>query len=292
MRLLFRITLFLAAQLNRRQASRLAKLFGRLLARSELADVCLTNLAVCFPNLSDSARNELVRQRLGHMSLLFFELAQLRFWSQERLLQDVTVVGRDELERAISRGKGSILLVPHLGNWELMCVYLGHHYSLAALYDPPKVGGLEAEIKTARERFAGKMYAIGIGGMRSILKELRQGGLVAVLPDQVPERDSGVYAPFYGHPALTMTLPYQLMQKTASEVLIGSVCRTQQGNARVGYTLTFKRLAVEDVSSAEAMGTLINRAIELEISQAPEQYQWEYKRFKRPPEGGNIYRRQ
>ena len=195
------------------------------------------------------------------------------------------------MEAAFQKDNGVLLLVPHLGNWELMCVFLGHFYTVAALYDPPKVGGLEAEIKAARERFDGKMFAIGVGGMRSVLKELKQGGLVAVLPDQVPDRDAGVYVDFFGHSALTMTLPHQLVSKTQASIIMGSVVREIGDSGVVSYRLHFTELS-EIGGSPEVTARLVNRAIEHEIQRAPAQYQWEYKRFKRPGGGGqrNIYR--
>lgn len=283
-----------ASWLNRRQAYHLAGWAAGLLSKSESAKTTATNLRVCFPYFDEAQRNALTRQSLQHMVLLFFELAQLRFWSREALLADVRIEGQQVLEAALARGKGVLLLVPHLGNWELMCVYLGHYYSVSALYDPPKQDGLEQEIKQARERFSGQMFAIGVGGMRSVLKELKRGGLIAILPDQVPERDGGVYADFFGQPALTMTLPHQLKAKTDAALVLGSVRREVEADGSYGYTLKFTEPVVAVDSTPEQTARTINQAIEEEVRLAPAQYQWEYKRFKRPPEGGgsNIYRRQ
>ena len=286
--LVFRGSLYLASLFSPSSAYRLAGVFAWAMARSESARHTAVNLATCYPELDVEARAERQHESLRHMALLFFELAALRYHPQARLLSDITLRDEAVLQAAIAEKKGVILLVPHLGNWELMCVFLGHHYTVSALYDPPKVQGLEAEIKTARERFNGKMFAIGVGGIRSVLRELKSGGLVAILPDQVPDQDGGVYAPFFNRPALTMTLPFQLHKKTQAAVVMGSVIRTPTR----GYQLSFSRLAT--APTPEAFCAQMNQAIEQEISQAPEQYQWEYKRFRKPPEGGrnNIYRRQ
>ncbi len=282
LRSIFRVLLWLAARPSRGGAFRIAKLLSYLLHRSNTANTTRINLAACFPQLTVAQREALTHNSLHHMVMLFFELAQLRYWPLEKLLANIEVEGEEVVQRAFATQQGTLLLVPHLGNWELMCVYLGHHYSVAALYERPKQGGIEEEIKIARERFEGKMFAIGVGGMRSVLKELRNGGLVAILPDQVPDYDGGVYANFFGQPALTMTLPHQLQTKTNATMVLGSVSRKVGPGGFTGYRLEFSELACEQ-EDPSATSEAINAAIETVVRREPAQYQWEYKRFKRPP---------
>lgn len=292
MALIFRVLLYLASLPGRDSAFRLTRGIAWLLSSSEAAAVTKVNLQACFPEWEEQAHDNVRRQSLRHMAMLFFEMAQLRFWSTDRLLEHIEVVDQHVLDTARAESQGLILLVPHLGNWEIMSTYLGHHYSVAALYDPPKVSGLEIEIKAARERFAGKMFAIGVGGMRNILKELKGGGLVAILPDQVPDRDAGVYAPFFDRPALTMTLPLQLQQRTGAAMVLACVTRKLDTEGRLlGYVLNFRKVA--DTQTPETFAKEVNVLIEREVRRAPAQYQWDYKRFKRPPgRERNIYRRQ
>ena len=251
-----------------------------------------TNLTLCFPDMERSERRQLARASLAQIGRLVFDLAQIRFWSIERLLEDVEIEGEASLKSAFESDRGLLLLVPHFGNWELLCAYLGVHYSVAALYDPPKIKSLEPIMIACRENYQGTMYPIDVGGMRGILKELKAGRLVAVLPDQVPSRDAGEYADFYGHPALTMTLPKQLVDRTDAAVLMGSVQRIKTADGRYGHRLTFEPLP--ETGDEVSFERKINLAVESVIARAPEQYQWSYKRFKRPPTVGptNVYRRQ
>ena len=115
----FRGLLWLAARLNRRQAYRAARLLAPVLRLSEVSSVTRTNIEVCFPDLDPEAQDRLVAQSLVHMVLLFFELAALRYWPQEMLLAGTSVEGEAELKEALQTGNGVILLVPHLGAWEL-----------------------------------------------------------------------------------------------------------------------------------------------------------------------------
>lgn len=318
---LFTGLLWLAARLPRRHTVRIAKLLARISAHTEAAEVTRINLRTCFPELNEEALADRERASLMNMYLMFFEVAQLRYWNYDDLMKGVTVRGESDLAEASSNPAGTLLIVPHLGNWELMCAFLGQNYRLGALYDRPKVVGLEAVIVTTRQRFSGEMFPIDMGGLRRMMKWLRGGGLVAVLPDQVPDRNAGVYADFFGQPALTMTLVHQLLDKSTPALVMGWA-RRNFDQPDYTYELCFRKLELppieennhqnesgperdqerdqerdkdKDKEQEQLMtANAINRAIEAAIAQAPEQYQWEYKRFKRPPTLGktSIYRRQ
>jgi KDO2-lipid IV(A) lauroyltransferase len=292
-----RFGLWLAQLPSPRLAMRLAGLAARfmLLIDSDAAKISRVNITLCFPQLSEREVNTLVRQSLSDMVLLVFEFAQMAYRpAQELMAQILKVEGESLLKQAYNSDRGVLLLVPHFGNWELLCAFLGLNYSVAALYAPPKVGALESVILATRERFGGELFAIDTAGMRSILRVLKQGKLVAILPDQVPDRNAGVYADFFGHPALTMSLVHRLIEKTAPDVIIGSVQRKKSDDG-YGYVARFESL-VDSIEGLDAQGCaeVLNRSIERVVRRAPEQYQWEYKRFKRPPSGGrdNVYRRQ
>ncbi len=289
--------LWLAQLPSPRLATRLAALTARflLIIDSDAAKISRVNIQLCFPKLSEREVSVLVRQSLADMVLLVFEFAQMTYWSEQELMAQIqSVEGESLLKQAYNSDRGVLLLVPHFGNWELLCAFLGLNYSFAALYAPPKVAALEPAILATRERFGGELFAIDTAGMRSILRVLKKGKLVAILPDQVPDRSAGVYADFFGHPALTMSLVHRLIDKTAPDVIIGSVQRKKSEDG-CGYVARFESL-VESIEGLDAQGCaeVLNRSIERVVRRAPEQYQWEYKRFKRPPSGGrdNVYRRQ
>ncbi|MEE4283347.1 MAG: lysophospholipid acyltransferase family protein [Pseudomonadales bacterium] len=289
--------LWLAQLPSPRLATRLAALTARflLIIDSDAAKISRVNIQLCFPKLSEREVSALVRQSLADMVLLVFEFAQMTYWSEQELMAQIqSVEGESLLKQAYNSDRGVLLLVPHFGNWELLCAFLGLNYSFAALYAPPKVAALEPAILATRERFGGELFAIDTAGMRSILRVLKKGKLVAILPDQVPDRSAGVYADFFGHPALTMSLVHRLIDKTAPDVIIGSVQRKKSEDG-CGYVARFESL-VESIEGLDAQGCaeVLNRSIERVVRRAPEQYQWEYKRFKRPPSGGrdNVYRRQ
>ncbi len=292
-----RFGLWLAQLPSAVMAKKLAGLVAwiMLIFDTDAAKVTRVNIDLCFPKLSEHEKKMLGKASLQNMALLVFEFAQMAYWSQERLMKQILEVqGEDLLKQAHASERGVLLLVPHFGNWELLCAFLGVNYSVAALYDPPKLRALEPAILGTRQRFGGELFAIDTAGMRSVLRTLKQGKLVAILPDQVPDRSAGVYADFFGHPALTMSLVHRLISKNNPHVIIAAVQR-QATHDGYGYVARFESL-IEPVDGldASACASVLNRSIEQIVRRAPEQYQWEYKRFKRPPKPGtnNVYRRQ
>lgn len=294
---IFRLGLWLAQFANQRVALGLSRRIAGLLllCRTDVAHVTRTNLATCFPEHDAQALHELCRESLTQLVLLFFEFAQLAHWSKTKLLdQIVDIQGKALLDAAYQSERGVVLLVPHFGNWELLCAFLGAHYSYAALYDPPKIAAFEAVILGARSRFSGDFFAIDTAGMRNLLRVLKGGKLVAILPDQVPQRNAGVYADFFATPALTMTLTHRLISKNQAVPLVGSVERVTS-ELGFSYRLCFETIDADlTQTDAATCAQIINGAIERVVRRAPAQYQWEYKRFKRPAgiDHTNIYRRQ
>ena len=295
---LLKAALWCARWVSSKGALRLGFLLGGLMYRlnTDAAKTARANLRFCFPELDENQLEGLIRQRLTQIPLLFFEFAQLAYWPLPRLLQQIeTIEGEGVLQQAFASEQGVLLLVPHHGNWEILCAFLGANYSVAALYDPPKQASLESTIVDARQRYQGQMFPIDTAGMRNIMRTLKAGKLIAVLPDQVPSRESGVYANFFGQPALTMTLAHKLIQRSHPNVLLGVVERVFTEDADYQYKLSFKDITeAVDVPDVETSTGAMNAAIEKAVLNNPEQYQWEYKRFKRPPKKGqgNIYRRQ
>lgn len=243
------------------------------------------NLEIAYPELSVHKRETLGRQSLRHTAMLIMESGVVSYWPEERWR---ALIGRVEglvelrelLDVTKAQAKGVLLLAPHLGNWEVISLMLGP-LGVTALYEPPRFSVLEAIIKTARERSGANLVPTNAAGMRRFYQALRSGGLVALLPDQVPSRESGIYAPFFSHPTLTMSFAHRLIAKTGCIPVLGYVVRTE-----AGFDVHFERLS-DGVSSEDSLTsvTQMNAAIETAVRAHPEQYQWEYKRFRRPPRG-------
>ena len=248
---------------------------------SELRHVTAANIRQAFPTLSDEEHRRLVRASIQHTATFALEAGLLWHWPLDRCERSfVRIVGSELLEAQRPQNTGVIVLVPHFGNWEVLALYLGR-FGYTCLYDPPRLTGLEKPMRRARSRTGGQLVPIGNRGIKAMLKALRAGNVTALLPDQVPDVSSGVYADFFGRPTLTMTLAQRLLLQTEAQAVIGSAMRTEGG-----FEIRFERPrgSLADPDATRAAQALNEETMRV-ILRDPAQYQWEYRRFKRPPPG-------
>jgi len=112
-----------------------------------------------------------------------------------------------------------------------------------------------------------------------MIKALRQGQCVGLLPDQVPPTSQGVWVPFFGRDAYTMTLSARLALQTGATVLLAWGQRLPWGRGYVVHVSTLEHALAPDVETATAQ---INGAMEALVRQCPGQYLWGYARYKQP----------
>lgn len=253
------------------------------LGNSRAARVTRINVDLVYANKDAAWRSRLVRRSLAQTGMTLFEAAAMWTWPVPRLagLAD----GQDLLvRRAASRG--AVVLIPHFGNWEYLGYRLNDHETLTALYERPRNEAVDRALTSARGRLGSRCAPNTVAGLRQLVKTLRSGGLVAILPDQVPAADSSVPAPLFGRPALTMSLVSKLLQRLDAEIVIGTATRVPGG-----FSIRLEPMD-EAVRSADpaVSARAINAAIETIVARDPAQYQWEYKRF-RLPDQPDVYKR-
>jgi Kdo2-lipid IVA lauroyltransferase/acyltransferase len=252
-------------------------------ANSRAAKVTLANLRACFPEYPVAEIERLARASLRATGRLSAEMGPLWYWPLERFESIVaSVEGTDLIDEAQRTGQGAMVLAPHFGNWEVLNLYLGKRFGLTAMYDPPRLARLDPIVRRARMRAGSTLVPTSPAGVRRLHRTLQQGRLVGILPDQVPDPAAGVYAPFFGRPALTMTLVCRLARKSRPRVFIGTAQRLEAG---AGFALRFEPLNFDPTEDDQGIAASINSAIECAVMRQPDQYQWEYKRFKKAPPG-------
>ena len=253
------------------------------LGGGDMVRVTRANLSACFPELPNDALNRLARDSLRQTGRYAAEFGiAWRAADQRWKSLIVSIDGLETIDDAQRSGRGVLILVPHYGNWEMLNLFLGARYQLTALYDPPRIVELDPQVRTGRMRTGSVLVPTTAAGIRTVYGALKQGKVVALLPDQAPPVSAGIYAPFFGRPALTMTLAYRLARKATPRVVLG-YARRMPGTA--GFRLGFEVLSeMESAGHAEPALAAMNAAIERLVRNDPAQYQWEYKRFKRPTE--------
>jgi len=187
--------------------------------------------------------------------------------------------GWEHVEQAIQRGRGIIYLTPHLGCFEIAGLYCAAHYPITTLYRPPKLRWLESLMKAGRTRGQVTLAATDLGGVRALLKALKRGETIGMLPDQVPGVGEGVWAEFFAKPAYTMTLVGRLAQTSQATILMVFAERLPDGK---GYEITYTPFASPIPADKEQFARLQNQAVEVLVRQRPAQYLWSYNRYKIP----------
>ncbi len=251
---------------------------------TRMKQVTLRNLERCFPEYSADERNRLARISLAETGKTATEMGPLWSWPAQRIQQLICrVSGEQHLRDALERGNGVILAIPHLGAWEMVGLYCSLNHTVTALYRPPRLAGLDSVVRRGRERFGAELVPTNAGGVRALYKKLGEGGIVCILPDQVPSAGQGVFAPFFGIGASTMTLLSRLGRRFGSEIIFCYAERLPRGR---GFHIHFSP-APEGVHDADPLlsATALNQGVEQCIRALPEQYQWSYKRFRGRPQG-------
>ena len=184
--------------------------------------------------------------------------------------------GWEYFEAAQAQGKGVIVLTPHIGCFEVIGLYIASRMPITCMYRPPRWKFLDTLMHEGRERGQMKLAPTDLGGVRQLLKALKRGQIIGVLPDQVPGNGEGEWTPFFGRPAYTMTLIGRLAEASGAAVVMCHSERLPHGD---GYALHFTPLSFDATTSIPKQ---MNVALEAVIRNHPEQYLWSYNRYKVP----------
>ena len=190
----------------------------------------------------------------------------------------VKVSGLELFDEATREGRGIVYLTPHLGCFEVTAQYMSTHAPVTVLYRPPKQAWLQTMIEAGRARAQLHLATADLSGVRTLLKALKRGEAVGMLPDQAPQAGEGRWLDFFGRPAYTMTLAARLTESGAAVIMVWAE-RLPRG---AGYHFHLQVLTRPLHGSTEQRAQQISHEIELLIRQCPQQYLWGYNRYKRP----------
>jgi len=197
----------------------------------------------------------------------------------------VGMAGAHHVDAALELGKGILFLTPHLGCFEVLGQVYADLYGqggarpMTVLFRPPRQAWLARLVTASRARPGLKTAPTSLAGVKQMLKALKAGGCVGLLPDQVPPTSQGLWAPFFSKDAYTMTLSARLAAQTGATVLAAWGERLSWGRGYVVHVSPLPEPLAVDLDVAVAQ---INRAMEGLIRQSPGQYLWGYARYKSP----------
>ena len=249
--------------------------------------VAIRNLELAYPQWSTAQRSRVAKQSVQATGELMAEMGCL--WDQpwERTESMIEFDGLECVQNPLREGRGVIVLGPHLGNWELLGMYLATIGDLVALYEPLAFKKLDRLVHRGRQLTGGELVPTTPRGIAKLVQSVRAGGITGILPDQVPANENaGVNAPFYGVPCFTASLASNLIRKSGAAPVTGAMLRTPSG-----FRGVFRPAepGVASTDQVEAV-TAINLSVQKLIEGNESQYQWQYKRFRcRPADGVEHY---
>jgi KDO2-lipid IV(A) lauroyltransferase len=251
-----------------------------LLARRR-AGIARRNIELCFPELSEARRARMLVENFESMGIALLEMA-MSWWAPERRLRKLLVIeGLDNLQAALTAGRGAILLSAHFTTLEIGGRMLAMLVPLQVLYRQHKNPALEYVISRGRNRFTQR--AIPRDDLLAVRSSLRSNVPVWYAPDQDFGIGKGIFVPFFGIPAATITATSRLARASKSPIV--PFVQTRLPGKR-GYRLTLYP-ALEDFPGRDIAEDTrrINEFLEARIREQPEQYLWAHRRFKTRPAG-------
>ena len=200
------------------------------------------------------------------------------WYNPKNSLTKTQFINWEMVDKAIQHGRGLIILSPHLGGFEIIPRYIAQHFPATIMFRPARQEWLNEIVVLGRAYPNMNFVPANLQGVRAMTRTLKEGGAIALLPDQVPSSGDGVWASFFNQNAYTTTLPARLSNRNQTPVILFSAIRKSLGQ---GWVVEVRLLEPFSENSEKA-AVQMNQAIEEAILKAPEQFIWSYNRYKHP----------
>ena len=244
--------------------------------RRRIAEI---NIRLCFPDLDEPAREELVRRTFLSVGMLAMEMAFCWFRPIGVLARRMEIHGLDALREAQAEGRGVLLIGGHYLTLDLGAALLSTQVELDAVYRRNKNAAMDHLMVRGRERFCGRV--IERNDIRRAIRRLRNARLLWYAPDQDYGIRHSVFVPFFGQTAATIATSRLVRLTGARPVLFSHFRDPDKGT----WTLYLRRIDDYPTGDHEADASRLNNLIEGEIRKHPDQYLWLHRRFKTRPKG-------
>ncbi len=261
----------------------LGKYVGRLYYcfNTRAKRVANINIDLCFPDWTAAQRHQLLVKYFESLGMALFETPVAWWASQNKLTKLAHIHGLEHLERLRAQHKNILILGGHFLSMEMAGRLMSSHLDFSIMFRNPKHPLLSAVLKLARKPHYNQLHERK--NMRTLVKQLNQGIPLWYSPDIDPSKRRGVFAPFFGVTAHSLKTTARLAQITNASVLMTSYFRRDDHK---GYDITFYP-PLEHFPTGDAVNdaTRINMEVEKLVRHKPEQYLWQYRRFRTRPRG-------
>jgi len=240
------------------------------------------NMALAYPQPS----KKLQRQSLQQLLQMFLELPYL--WAPRNAHRLQALVYCDAwplIEQTLAEGRGLILISPHIGCFEMLGPIYSQRHPAAVIFKEPRMRWLGDLINRIRRSPQLTLVPANQKGVKGLVRTLMRGQTIGFLPDQVPADGDGVYAPFFGQPAYTITLVQRLQSLRQTPIFTVALARLDRGR---GYHFHVEPMTAPLSADPVLAATEMNAALERMIRRMPNQYLWGYNRYKTPRPAGTT----
>jgi KDO2-lipid IV(A) lauroyltransferase len=248
---------------------------------TKLKHISQVNVRLCFPDWTQQQRDDLVKKNFASLGIGLVEAGMAWWLPDDKLNCMFRVNGLEHVEKAFARGKGIILLGPHFTCLEMIGRLLGMKYSFAVMYRPHK----KRLVSFIQERFRTKhqVHYIARHRVRELIRSLEKNMAVWYAYDVDGGAKRSVFAPLFNVPAASLTSVTRLVQLSDTAVVPISFHRNDKEMIyEVTLSAPLENFPTDDLTKD---ATILNSHLEKAIREKPEQYLWQYKRFKTRPEG-------
>jgi KDO2-lipid IV(A) lauroyltransferase len=260
---------------------KLGPVLGRLLmwVGRERRKVAARNLELVFPALDAESRAKLLREHFAALGTGAFEFARAWFGSEAPWRKGLEIGGLEHLQKLKAEGRGVLLVSGHFTTLEACGRLLTAHVPVAGMYRAHDEPVMEAAVLAGRLRYAEAMFKRE--ELRAAIRYLKKGGVLWYAPDQDMLGKDTLFVPFFGIDAASITATHQLARLSGAAVV--PFFHRREG-AR--YVMRLGQPLADFPSSDAAADTArVNSAVERMVREAPAQYLWVHKRYKRRPPG-------
>jgi KDO2-lipid IV(A) lauroyltransferase len=247
----------------------------------ERRKVTRINLAKCFPQLDESAREKLARAHFRAFCRSFVERGILWWAPRGRIERLVRIEGVENLPQ----GEKTIVFAPHFVGLDATLSRLSLEFPVAMMFSRQKDPLFDALLYRGRTRFGGRMLPRQ-AGIKEGLRAIESGALYYYLPDLDYGPKRSVFVPFFGVPAATVTGLSYIARETRAAV-VPCVTRMLPAGGYVARLYPAWRDFPSGDERADARRMLA--FIEERVREMPEQYFWLHKRFKTRPAGEKSF---
>lgn len=276
--LLVKVVFFSMSLLPLALARYLGIVTGKIAWRNKVRSARTTqqNISHCYPDWSETERVTLAKESLAHTGQSLFEVPIVWCGRVPRLRRWIKDVEGEQLLRDALADKGAIVIPLHFGNWEFLTVYLTTVAPFLGLYSAESMSNLQAFITYCRSRFGADFAEADVSGVLKVRRYLKNKGMVAIFPDQLPLAGASEVVDMLGKPAKTSTTIPHLVKRSGVPALLAAAIR-KPGGFHIQINKPRDALYSDDLLESTLA---LNQSIEDVIQRDLAQYQWEYKRYR------------